>query len=278
MGWLLCGALLCALSGCKYNKETVPIRRAPSDIRVPNQQRVIALATDQAVEALDFKPLEGKSVTIEVSGIFPHSHDDLLHYLRAQVEAKAARAGARVIVRDLMTEAVLAAEPAAAPAAAPAAKPAAAPTGRGPAAAAVPPPPPPAPVALSEEADYRLLVNVSWGGADVRDKVTTDEPLLTKQIGLGVSGLISGVLLYVISDSGFRKGFAVTGTLVTVGWSVGWFYKKSPFPHVKTLIGRARVVVQGVPTREGTAFTTEGAGESKLVNDERVPEGYMVVE
>lgn len=254
LGWLLVGAMLCVCS-CKYNKETVPIRRAPTDIRIPNQQRVVALATDQAVEALDLKPLAGKSVAIELTGIFPHSYDDLLHYLRAQVEAKAARAGARVIAQPPVLV-VPGIEGATTTTAQPAVEGA---------------------LKLSEEPDYRLLVNVSWGGADVRDKVTTDEPLLTKQIGLGAGGLISGVLLFVISDSAFRKGFAGVGTVVTVGGSIGWFWKKSPFPHVKTLIGRARVVVQGVPTKEGTAFTTEGAGESRLVNDERVPEGYMVV-
>lgn len=253
--WLATGAIIAALCSCKYNKETVPIRRAPTDIRVPNQQRVIALATDQAVEALDFSKLAGKSVAIELTGIFPHSYDDLLHYLRAQVEAKVARAGARVIEQQPVLV-VAGAE------------------------AGEKPPEPAAQgsLALTDPPDYRLLVNVSWGGADVRDKVTTDEPLLTKQIGLGVGGLISGVLLFVISDSAFRMGFAVTGTLLTVGTSIGWFMKKSPFPHVKTLIGRARIVAQAIPTKEGTSFTTEGAGESKLVNDERVPEGYMVVE
>lgn len=255
LGWLLCGAILSALCACKYNKETVPIRPAPSDIRVPNQQRVIALATDQAVEALDFKALTGKSVAVELSGIFPHSYDDLLHYLRSQVEAKAARAGARVIAQEPVLVVPGATEAAAT---------------TGPATQGA--------LQLAEQPDYRLLVNVSWGGADVRDKVTTDEPLLTKQIGLGVGGLIAGMLLLEISNSAFRQTFAVAGTVVTVGWSIGWFYKHTPFPHVKTLIGRARIVVQGLPTKEGTAFTTEGAGESKLVNDERVPEGYMVVE
>jgi hypothetical protein len=254
-GWFLCAAFLSALCACKYNKETVPIRQAPSDIRVPNQQRVIALATDQAVEALDFKALAGKSVAIELSGIFPHSYDDLLHYLRAQVEAKAARAGARVIAQEPVLV-VPGAE----------------------AGTTVPGPATQGSLQLTEQPDYRVLVNVSWGGADVRDKVTTDEPLLTKQIGLGVGGFIAGMLLLEISDSAFRQTFAVSGTLLTVGWSVGWFFKHTPFPHVKTLIGRARIVAQGLPTKEGTAFTTEGAGESKLVNDERVPEGYMVVE
>src|SRR5438046_1624199 len=95
---LLIGALA-AVCACKYNKETVPVRRAEADIRVPNQQRVVALATDQAVEALDLSKLQGKSVAIELTGVFPHSNEDLLGYLRAQVEAKLARAGARVLVQ-----------------------------------------------------------------------------------------------------------------------------------------------------------------------------------
>lgn len=251
---LLIGALA-AVCACKYNKETVPVRRAESDIRVPNQQRVVALATDQAVEALDLSKLQGKSVEIEVTGVFPHSNTDLLSYLRAQVEAKLARSGARVLAQPPVV--VL-----------PGAQPAAA-GGTSAAQGAL---------VLSEPPDYRLLVNVSWGGADIRDKVTTDEPLLTKQIGLAATGLISGVLLMTLSDSAFRQGFAVVGTIGTVGGAGLWYWKHSPFPHVITLIGRVRIVAQGIPTKEGVAFTTEGAGESKIVNDERIPEGYMVVE
>jgi hypothetical protein len=243
-----------ALCACKYNKETVPVRRAETDIRVPNQQRVVALATDQAVEALDLAKLQGKSVAIELTGVFPHSYEDLLGYLRAQVEAKLARSGARVLAQPavLVVPGVDAAG----------LKVGTATQGA---------------LALVDPPDYRLLVDVSWGGADIRDKVTTDEPLLTKQIGLAAGGLISGILLLTISDSAFRQGFAAVGTIVTVGGSIAWFAKKTPFPHVVTLIGRVRIVAQAIPTKEGTSFTTEGSGESKIVNDERVPEGYMVV-
>jgi len=254
-GKLLLVAALASVCACKYNKETVPVRRAEADIRVPNQQRVVALATDQAVEALDFSKLQGKSVAIEVTGVFPHSNTDLLAYLNAQVEAKLARSGARVLAQPPLV--IL-----------PGAQPAAA----GATSAAQ------GSLVLSEPPDYRLLVNVSWGGADIRDKVTTDEPLLTKQIGLAATGLISGVLLMTLSDSAFRQGFAVIGTVGTVGGAALWYGKHSPFPHVITLIGRVRIVAQGIPTKEGTSFTTEGAGESKIVNDERIPEGYMVVE
>jgi len=250
---LLLGALA-AVCACKYNKETVPVRRAEADIRVPNQQRVVALATDQAVEALDFTKLQGKSVAIEVTGVFPHSNTDLLGYLHAQVEAKLARSGARVLAPPVVIV-----------------------PGATPAAAGVPSLTQGS-LVLSEPPDYRLLVNVSWGGADIRDKVTTDEPLLTKQIGLAATGLISGVLLFTLSDSAFRQGFAVIGTIGTVGGAGLWYEKHSPFPHVITLIGRVRIVAQAIPTKEGVSFTTEGAGESKIVNDERIPEGYMVVQ
>ena len=81
---LVIAGAIAVLSSCKYNKETVPIRRAETDIRVPNQQRVVALATDQAVEALDFTKLAGKTVSIELTGVFPHSYDDLLAYLQAR--------------------------------------------------------------------------------------------------------------------------------------------------------------------------------------------------
>lgn len=256
-GKLLVVAALAVVCACKYNKETVPVRRAEADIRVPNQQRVVALATDQAVEALDFSKLQGKSVAIEVAGVFPHTDTDLLGYLRAQVEAKLSRSGARVLAQPPLV--IL-----------PGAQPAAA-TPAGTSAAQ-------GSLVLSEPPDYRLLVNVSWGGADIRDKVTTDEPLLTKQIGLAATGLISGVLLMTLSDSSFRQGFAVIGTIGTVGGAGLWYEKKSPFPHVITLIGRVRIVAQAIPSKEGTSFTTEGAGESKIVNDERIPEGYMVVQ
>jgi hypothetical protein len=222
---------------------------------VPNQQRVVALAADQAVEALDVSKLQGKSVAMELTGVFPHSHEDLLDYLRARVEAKLARAGARVLTQPPVMI-VPGAEPGAL-------KQASAAQGM---------------LALSEPPDYRLLVNVSWGGADIRDKVTTDEPLLTKQIGLAAGGLISGVLLVTISDSAFRQVFAGLGAVAAVSGSVVWFFKKSPFPHVTTLVGRVRILAEAIPTKEGIAFTTEGVGESKIVNDERSPEGYMVVE
>ncbi|HEY1558065.1 MAG TPA: hypothetical protein VGF94_24715 [Kofleriaceae bacterium] len=243
-----------ALAGCKYNKETVPVRRAEADVRVPNQQRVVALATDQAVEALDLSKLQGKTVAIEVSGVFPHSQDDLLAYLTAQVEAKLSRAGARVQSQPPLVV-VAGAQPGAAPPLLPAQ----------------------GALALTEPPDYRLLVDVSWGGADVREKVITDEPLLTKQIGLAAGGIVGGVVLDTISDTSFRQTFATLGAAVAVAGAAIWYWKKTPFPRVTTLLGRVRILAQAIPTKEGVSFTTEGVGESKIINDDRSPEGYMVV-
>jgi hypothetical protein len=241
------------VAGCKYNKETVPRLREPQAVRVPAQQRVVALATDQAVEALDLTPLKGKTVALEVAGVFPHTQEELLGYLRAQVEAKVARSGARVIMQDPVL--VL-------PGATTSTTAAGGATGGA--------------LALSEPPDFKLLVNVSWGGIDIRDKETTDEPLLTKQIGLAATGLVSGVLLDMTSDSTFRTTFATLGAVGAIAGAGVWAYIKSPFPHVYTLIGRVRIVAQGIPTKDGTAFSTEGSAESRIVDDQRSFEGYKV--
>src|SRR5688500_8221824 len=87
---LLALTALALTYGCRYSKETVPVSRSYDHVRVPNQQRLVALATDEAVEALDFTPLAGKTVSLQVSGVFPHSSEDLLAYLTGQIEAKMA--------------------------------------------------------------------------------------------------------------------------------------------------------------------------------------------
>ena len=97
----LCTLLVLVLAplgaACKYNKETVPLTRSEAAIRVPNQQRIVSLAVEQAVEGLDFEELEGKSVSIEITGVFPHFDFDLLDYLRAQLVTRLTRQGVRVV-------------------------------------------------------------------------------------------------------------------------------------------------------------------------------------
>jgi hypothetical protein len=261
-------ALMALVTGCRYSKETVPVTRAYEAVRVPNQQRLVALAVDEAVEALDFRTLAGKTVALQVDGIFPHSSEDLLSYLRSQVEAKLARSGARVVnsAPVLVVPGVVGAPTNATTTVTPQA------------------------VNLSEPSDYKVLVGVSWGGIDTRDRVRTDEPLLTKQIGLGAGGLLTGLFLAALSqnneDSATSSDSSMFGsfrTRIALGIAVAaplgaWFWYKhdSPFPHTYTLQGRVRIVAQAIPMSAGTAFTTEGKGESKLIIDESNPEGFMV--
>jgi hypothetical protein len=290
-------SLALVLPACKYSKETVPEARSVRPVRVPNQQRLLALAVEEAVESLDFKAIAGKTVKVELTGILPESGEDLFDYLTQQVEAKLARSGVRVLR-------VEAAHPAGRPGpSAEAAGVAAAATGGeaprpGPLAPAPvvpswakpslakakppPPPPPPAadakpmPAAGAQEPDYRLLVGVSWGGIDTRDKVRTDEPLLFGQLSLAGGGILGGSALIVASDSTFRKGFSGFLMVSAIAGATIWFFTNTPFPHMYTLMGRVRVLVRGIPTRDGTAFTTEGNGTSKIIVDERNPEGFKL--
>jgi hypothetical protein len=296
--WIITLAAL-ALPACAYSKETVPQARSVSEVRVPNQQRLVALAVEEAVESLDFKAIAGKTVSIELTGIFPHSNEDMLDYLVQQVESKLARSGVRVVIAAPTAEpravgretaaptsagVAIAAAPVAEPRPGPLAPPPVTPSWLHPGAAkskpppAAPPPTGPAPVALpaGHEPDYRLLVGVSWGGIDTRDKVRTDEPLLTEQLSLAVVGVLGGGALIAESNSTFRTVMSANFMLAAVAGSIVWYVKKTPFPHVYTLIGRVRVVARGIPTKEGTAFTTEGSGSSKVIIDERNPEGYRL--
>jgi hypothetical protein len=249
-------------AACKYNKETVPLTRSEAAIRVPNQQRIVSLAVEQAVEGLDFADLAGKSVSIEITGVFPHLEFDLLDYLRAQLVTRLTKQGVRVV--NPIPAILLPGQAEAAPA-----------TGGAPALPAVPPSSSTA-VTLAEPADYRLLVGVSWGGIDARDKVRTDEPLLTKQVGLGVGGLLAGLALLTIWDN--RYGI-ILGIGTAVGSPVGaylWYSKETPFPHTYTLIGRVRLLVHALPNVEGAPITKEASGESRVIVDETSAEGYML--
>lgn len=274
-----------ALPACKYSKETVPEARSISAVRVPAQQRLVSLAVEEAVESLDFKSIAGKTASIELTGVFPHSSDEMFDYLMQQVQSKLARSGVRV----LGLQAAAAPRPALAGAAAdaparpgPVAPAPAVPSWLTPKAKPKPPPPPveakpaaPA-AAASAEPDFRLLVGVSWGGIDTRDKVRTDEPLLLGQLSLAGGGLLGGSALLVASDTTFRKGFSGFLMVSAVAGATVWFFVHTPFPHMYTLMGRVRVVVRGIPTKEGTAFTTEGNGTSKIIIDERNPEGFKL--
>src|SRR5579862_2597898 len=97
-GALVLAAVISLTPACGgYSKETVSLFRDHVTMRVPNQQRLLALATDEAVARLDFKPLAGKKIIVELDGVFPHSRNEALDYIQGQVEGKIARDGGLVI-------------------------------------------------------------------------------------------------------------------------------------------------------------------------------------
>lgn len=249
-----------ALAGCSYNKETVPLARSWTPVRAANQQRVVALAVDDAVDQLDLSKLAGKAVVVELAGVFPHSNEDLLEYVRQQVEGRAARAGARVV--ELSTV----------PPPAPMPMPASTPTGKSVA------------IDLKQEApEYRVLVGVSWGGLDTRVKAVTDEARLSGQLGLAVGGILAGYAVQNAGNSSLRYvvpgGKATASTLLMVGAPLGagvWAFLKPPVVKTTTLIGRCRVTVNVDPVSSGVAFSAEGSGVSRIVADDASPEGFML--
>lgn len=259
MRWTCVLCLLVSLAACKYDKETVPVKRDKVAVRVPNQQRIVALAVEEAIESLDFQALAGKTVSLEMNGVFPHSNEDLLDYIMGRIVGKLSRAGA-VVVPDVPVVMV------------PGLPGQALGTGTISAGSASPA----GMLTLTDPPDFRLVVGVSWGGLDTRDKVRTNEDLLTKQLGLGVGGLLAGLVLFSVADS---TNGNVLATMSTFGAPIGaavWTWKRSPFQHTYTLLGRVRVVVDGLPVKGGTAFKTEGKGVSKIVVDETVNEGFML--
>ena len=241
------------VSGCAYNKELAPVAPAFTAAHVANQQRVMALAVDEAVEALDLSKLSGKTVSIEIAGVFPHSDEELLSYLTMQVEGKAVRAGAKIVKPGLPQVVV---------------------------------PGISNPVSLPEKLptpDYRIGIAVSWAGIDNRHKVTTDEKRLTGQVGTALGGIVGGYAMQNVGESGVRsvvpgndtapKMLMYGGPIIAAVWAL-W---KPPVLHTWTLVGRARIVVHGNPTGSAPAFQTEGSGASKIVIDEGSPEGYQVL-
>lgn len=221
---------------------------------VANQQRVMALAVDEAVAALDLEKTAGKTVSFEIAGVFPHSDDELMNYLLMQVEGKAVTAGAKVLK---------------------------------PPPAQVVVPGISSPITVGKDPlpvpDYRLAIAVSWAGIDNRHKATTDEKRLTGQVGTALGGIIGGFALQNVGESGVRSvvpGNDTAPLMLMVGGPLiagVWAFWKPPVLHTWTLVGRARLVVHGNPTGAAPAFQTEGSGSSKIVIDEGSPEGYQML-
>jgi hypothetical protein len=237
-----------------YSKETVSLYRDHVGMRVPNQQRLLALATDEAVQRLDFKTLAGRKVVVEMSGIFPHTRGDVLDYIQNQVEGKIARDGGLVIsAGQIVTTSSEA-------------------TGSG-AESTV------GSISLTPaDAEYRVLIGVSWAGVDTHDKKVVNTPLLTKQllmIGGGIALSILGPA--ATSDNATAAGIlGILGIGTTLG-GVTWRIIEKPTLHIYRLLGRVRVSVNAVPlVPGGTAFQTVGEGQTELLIDPTAEEGYFL--
>jgi hypothetical protein len=233
-----------------YSKETVALYRDNVGLRVPNQQRLVALSTDEAVERLDFAALAGKKVVVELSGIFPHSRDDLMGYVQAQVEGKLARSGAIVVESGgaLIVPSLPGQQPAVDSVGA---------------------------IRLDPDADYRVVIGVSWGGVDTHDKKTVNTSLLLKQVGTGAGGALGGALLIGNEDS----TIALIGAIVALAAPAGalvWYFIQPPTLHIYRLIGRVRLTVTAMPLGEGTAFQTIGEGQTEILIDPTAEEGFIL--
>lgn len=235
-----------------YSKETVSMYREHVGMRVPNQQRLLALATDEAVERLDFKALAGRRVVVEMAGIFPHTRADVLDYIQGQVEGKLARDGAIVSSAASLLIAPPAAEGEAA----------AAPEGGA--------------LTFSEDAEYRVVIGVSWAGVDTHDRKSVNQGLLLRQVGLGVGGLVTGIALGSSDDPTAAGVGSIVGGLAVLG-AVGWYIFERPTLHTYRLLGRVRLSVQAVPLQGGLqAFSTVGEGQTELLIDPTAEEGYIL--
>jgi hypothetical protein len=237
-----------------YSKETVPLHREYVGMRIPNQQRLLALSTDEAIGRLNFKGLAGKKVVVEMAGIFPNTRRDVLDYVRGQVEGKIARDGGLVISAGQSV--VASADESTAE---PGAKETISLTPR--------------------DADYRVIIGVSWAGVDTHDRKVVNKPLLLRQVAvtgggvglavLGPSMVNDSVLSWIVTGVGL--GAAVGGTI--------WHYADDPMLHIYRLLGRVRVSVNAIPiVPGGTPFLTVGEGQTELLVDPTAEEGYIILQ
>lgn len=237
-----------------YSKETVPLRREYVGMRIPNQQRLLALSTDEAVGRLDFKGLAGKKVVVEMAGIFPNTRRDALAYIRGQVEGKIARDGGLVISagQDVVASAdESTAEPEVNET-----------------------------ISLTpRDADYRVIIGVSWAGVDTHDRKVVNKPLLARQLLVIGAGIVLAVLGPPrVNDSSLDWIVGGIGVGVAVGGTV-WHYADDPTLHIYRLLGRVRVSVNAIPiVPGGTPFQTVGEGQTELLVDPTAEEGYSILQ
>jgi hypothetical protein len=297
--------LMALMVGCASTKEFAPVQAQPVGLRVPNQQRLVAKSATEAVKQactqLNLRQYAGKTVRVEINGVFPHSAEDLLDYLATAVEAEAASAGLTVLPRPdarfTPQVAVYSAPPAGhaeqplppppPPAAAPpdahkgarksepsqpAAAPAeAAPVPEAPLAAPVLPPhqmPP-----ERQPADLRLAVSVDWGGVDMRDEKYLKPWPFGGQVALGGVGLVA-------TGAGLGSDTPPVWILGMVGMAGAaiWAIAHSSEGHTFTLVGRVQLTMRTIPRKAGEPVGQgTGSGESSIVVDPRDQYGYQPI-
>jgi hypothetical protein len=82
------------LSGCgTFDQTYLPVRMSPVYIRVSAQQLAVSEAAKKAAATLNFSALAGKTVYVQVNGVFPHSHYNVLDYIQSLVEGRMALGG-----------------------------------------------------------------------------------------------------------------------------------------------------------------------------------------
>src|SRR6185436_1761187 len=101
------GAVLLLAVGCGSVKEYVPIAPASVGLKMPNQQRLVATSTTEAIRGaivdpkLNLGQYRGLKGRVEVNGVFPPSKTELLDYVATAVEGEMLQAGIQVLPRDL---------------------------------------------------------------------------------------------------------------------------------------------------------------------------------
>lgn len=253
--------LMILATGCGHIKEFAPIRYSTAFPRIPNQQRLIAQPARQAAEkactAVNLQQYAGMTARVEVTGVFPHSHAELLDYVATVIEGEAARAGVKVL---------------------PALDPRFAPRhvivahhGNGPPMLPVSAPP----------ADVRLVASVDWGGIDLKDQQYVTGWPLAGQVTLGALSLIGGVAstIGVLVDGNSGKlGMTIGIPLAGLGGAIAWAILDPSVGHVFTMQGRARVTLVGMPQSAGLAAAGgSGEGESSVVVDPESDTGFSLM-
>ena len=240
---LLTSATL-TLSACAgYSKEAIGLSRTTVSTKIPNQQRLLALAVDNAVKKLDFKKLAGKRVTTEISGIFPHTKEELLNYIQTSVEGKLARQ--RVIIVKPKNIVACCGE-----------------TNEK------------STITLDPEVDYRITIGVSWAGIDTHSKKSTNGNLLMKQILLGIASTAAG--FYLAEER--MEEVALPASLGLPG-AIAWYIFDRPVVYTKRLIGRVRLSVNAIPSssKAGKAFIRITKGQTEILIDPQAEKGYRIM-